>query len=83
MNNYKPVSTPLTPSDKLLTNDGVPLGPEDCTQYRSIVGGLQYLTLTQPNLSFSVNTRLANSCTHQLQYTGEQSKESYGMLKVH
>jgi hypothetical protein len=40
MNNCKPVITPLTPSDKLLANDGVLLGLEDCTRYRSIVGGL-------------------------------------------
>jgi hypothetical protein len=31
------------------------LGPEDAIRYRSIVGGLQYLTLTRPDLSFAVN----------------------------
>jgi hypothetical protein len=31
------------------------LSPEDATRYKSVVGALQYLTLTRPNLSFSVN----------------------------
>jgi hypothetical protein len=82
MNNSKPVSTPLTPSDKLLANDGVPLGPEDCTRYRSIVGGIQYLTITRPDLSFSVNK--ACQFLHSLtKVHWGRSKEFYGMLKVH
>jgi hypothetical protein len=45
----------MTASKKLLVNDGKLLGSKDATQYRSIVGALQYLTLTCPDLSFAVN----------------------------
>lgn len=55
MTNCKPVSTPLSTSEKLSAHEGSPLGPEDSTQYRSIVGALQYLTLTRPDIAFSVN----------------------------
>jgi hypothetical protein len=46
MGNCKPVSTPLSTSEKLSTFEGIALGQHDTTQYRSIVGALQYLTLT-------------------------------------
>jgi histone deacetylase 1/2 len=46
---------PLSTADKLSLKDGDPLGPEDTTNYRSIVGALKYLTLTRPDISFSVN----------------------------
>jgi hypothetical protein len=36
--------TPLSSSKPLSLVDGSPLGQEDSTRYRSIVGGLQYLT---------------------------------------
>jgi hypothetical protein len=55
MSSYKAVSTLMSPYDKLLVNDGELLGPRDATMYRSIVGALQYLMLTHPDLSFSVN----------------------------
>lgn len=51
----KPVSTPLSTSEKLSVNEGTLLGPQDSTQYRSVVGALQYLTLTRPDISFSIN----------------------------
>jgi hypothetical protein len=54
MINCKPTTTPLSTSEKLSLHNGEPLGPEDSTQYRSIVGALQYLTLTRPDLSFVV-----------------------------
>ncbi len=51
----KPVSTPLSTSEKLSINEGDPLGPNDATHYRSVVGALQYLTLTRPDIAFPVN----------------------------
>jgi histone deacetylase 1/2 len=51
----KSAPTPLSSTEQLSLTDGTPLGPDDNTQYKSIVGGLQYLTLTQTDLSYSVN----------------------------
>jgi hypothetical protein len=34
---------------------GTPLSPEDATKFRNVVGALQYLTLTRPDLSYSVD----------------------------
>jgi histone deacetylase 1/2 len=51
----KPAPTPMSPSEPLSLHEVTPLGPDDSSQYRSIVGALQYLTLTRPDLSFSVN----------------------------
>jgi hypothetical protein len=51
----KLVMTPLATSEKLSAHEGDPLGPEDVTKYRSIVGALQYLSHTRPNLSFAIN----------------------------
>ncbi|XP_071681187.1 uncharacterized protein [Lolium perenne] len=47
--------TPMSSTDTLSTTDGVLLSSEDATEYRSIVGGLQYLTITRPDLSYAVN----------------------------
>ena len=55
MTSCKPSSTPMSTSEKLLVQEGEVLGDEDATRYRSIVGALQYLTLTRPDISFSVN----------------------------
>jgi histone deacetylase 1/2 len=51
----KPVNSPLSTSEKLSAHEGDLLGPQDATAYRSVVGGLQYLTLTRPDISFAVN----------------------------
>jgi histone deacetylase 1/2 len=55
MHGCKPSPTPLSSTEQLSLTAGTPLGPDDSTQYRSVVGGLQYLTLTRPDLSYSVN----------------------------
>jgi len=55
MSDCKPVNTPMSTSEKLSVHEGDLLGPSDATQYRSMVGALQYLTLTRPDISFAVN----------------------------
>ena len=52
---WKPMKTPLSTTEKLSVTNGTHFGVEDSTRYRSIVGALQYLTLTRPHLSFSMN----------------------------
>uniref|UniRef100_A0A2N9J9Y4 Integrase catalytic domain-containing protein n=1 Tax=Fagus sylvatica TaxID=28930 RepID=A0A2N9J9Y4_FAGSY len=49
----KPCSTPTASSSKLSLHDGVSLS--EATEYRQIVGALQYCTLTRPDIAFSVN----------------------------
>ncbi|KAF5471074.1 hypothetical protein F2P56_011546 [Juglans regia] len=49
----KPISSPMAASLKLSKFDSPDF--EDATLYRSIVGGLQYLSLTRPDISFAVN----------------------------
>jgi histone deacetylase 1/2 len=59
MSNCKPINTPISSSEKLSVNDGDKLGPDDASKYRSMVGALQYLTLTRPNICFAVKQGLA------------------------
>jgi hypothetical protein len=51
----KTTSTPPSSTSKLLVHEGEPLGPNDASRYQSLVGALQYHTLTCPDISFSVN----------------------------
>lgn len=54
MMSCKHVSTPMCTSEKLCRDEGAKLS-EETTRYRSVVGALQYLTLTRPDISFAVN----------------------------
>jgi histone deacetylase 1/2 len=75
-------------TDKLSATDGTLLSADESTRYRSIVGGLQYLTMTRPDLSFAVNKvcqyLAAPRCSHWaavkriLRYV--QGTLSYGVL---
>jgi hypothetical protein len=51
----KSVPTPLSVDEKLSLSEGTPLSSEDAMAYHSVVGALQYLTRTCPDISFSVN----------------------------
>jgi hypothetical protein len=46
MENCKAVSTPMSVTDKLSRESGQALSADDTLKYRSMVGGLQYLTMT-------------------------------------
>uniref|UniRef100_A0A803P8U2 Reverse transcriptase Ty1/copia-type domain-containing protein n=1 Tax=Cannabis sativa TaxID=3483 RepID=A0A803P8U2_CANSA len=50
----KPYPTPMIQSNKLHLRDNPPF--EDITQYKSVIGALQYLTLSRPDIAFLVNT---------------------------
>lgn len=53
MDNAKPVATPMSSSQSLTLQSGDKiLNP---TEYRTIVGALQYLSLTRPDIAFAVN----------------------------
>ncbi|RVW62552.1 putative mitochondrial protein [Vitis vinifera] len=49
----KPVDTPMDPNVKLVPGQGEPLG--DPGRYRLLVGKLNYLTITRPDISFPVS----------------------------
>jgi hypothetical protein len=49
----KPISTPFVVGQHLIAEGTLYTDP---TLFRSLAGALQYLTITRPNLSFSVNS---------------------------
>lgn len=48
--------TPYKADTKLFRDGGAPLSPSDIACFRSLVGCLQYLTFTRPDISYSVNS---------------------------
>ena len=49
----KPCSSPMVVKTVCSATDSLPFAQPSL--YRSLVGGLQYLTITRPDLSFAVN----------------------------
>ena len=49
----KPVSTPLPTDNFLKLLDGTSL--TDATEFRQVIGVLQYLSFTRPDIAFAVN----------------------------
>jgi histone deacetylase 1/2 len=66
MEGCRAVSTPMSSSTTLSKDAGDILSTDDAFSYRGLVGGLQYLTLTRPDISFVVNKvccGLPDSCS--------------------
>ena len=53
MDEAKPISTPMSSTEILLLHDGSPAC--DATEYRQVIGLVQYLSFTRPDVSFVVN----------------------------
>lgn len=53
MPDSKGVLTPMSSHHTLVANDGAPL--TDATKYQKVIGKLQYLSFTRPDISYSVN----------------------------
>jgi hypothetical protein len=53
MEGARPIHTPLSTKPTLQLNDGHP--PANQKQYRSVIGALQYLPITRPDIVFAVN----------------------------
>jgi Reverse transcriptase (RNA-dependent DNA polymerase) len=53
MHESKPFSSPMAPNLQLSKHDGDPL--LDTAKYRTIVGALQFATITRPDIAFAVN----------------------------
>ena len=53
MHGAKPAPTPLSSTAKLTLNDGT--ASADATTYRQVIGALQYLNMTRPDLSYAIN----------------------------
>lgn len=74
MQDSKPCPTPLASGSKLSAYDGAPLS--DATEYRSLVGALQYLPLTRPDICYAVNQ--VCQFMHALTTVHLQAVASYG-----
>ncbi|CAN6708851.1 unnamed protein product [Malus baccata var. baccata] len=67
----KPISTPVSSGQKLSAHEGEPYDKPEV--YRSVVGALQYLTITRPDMSYAVNQATHN---HGLLYKPGSTKLS-------
>uniref|UniRef100_A0A5B7AA01 Reverse transcriptase Ty1/copia-type domain-containing protein n=1 Tax=Davidia involucrata TaxID=16924 RepID=A0A5B7AA01_DAVIN len=78
MSGAKSVSTPLSSTSVLTLHDGSP--PADAHEYRSIIGSLQYLSFTRPDIAFVVN-KLSQFMHHPTQSHWHATKRLLRYLK--
>lgn len=71
----KPVSTSMSVKQSSLS------GSSDATEYRSAIGGLQYLTITRPDIAFPVN-KLAQHMASPLASHWDAVKRLFRYLKA-
>ncbi|KAI5312002.1 hypothetical protein L3X38_041175 [Prunus dulcis] len=71
MSSCRACATPCKPHTQVLQTDGEPLA--DPTMFRSLVGALQYLTFTRPDLAYAVN--------HVCQYMHNPTEVHYFLVK--
>ncbi|KAI5355626.1 hypothetical protein L3X38_008521 [Prunus dulcis] len=71
MSSCRACATPCKPHTQVLQTDGEPLA--DPTMFRSLVGALQYLTFTRPDLAYAVN--------HVCQYMNNPTEVHYFLVK--
>lgn len=71
MMNAKPVQTPLAMSTILSLHDGAL--STDTSRYKQVVGSLQYILLTRPDMAFAVN--------HMSQFIHSPSEHHWDAVK--
>uniref|UniRef100_A0A2N9I4N5 Uncharacterized protein n=1 Tax=Fagus sylvatica TaxID=28930 RepID=A0A2N9I4N5_FAGSY len=77
MHEAKPVSSPMSLSTVLSKFGGTALS--DPSTFRSVIGSLQYLSLTRPDLAFAVNKTVSRSSTEsEYRAIAHASTEYYG-----
>ncbi|KAD2804230.1 hypothetical protein E3N88_37607 [Mikania micrantha] len=70
MTDCKPASTPMSPSATLSNTVGTPIS--NPTSYRSLIGALQYLSLTRPDVTFAVDVNVSRRSGNE----GKRASES-------
>jgi hypothetical protein len=78
MDGARDVATPLSPSVPLQLDDGS--SSVDSTEYYQVIGALQYLSLTRPDISFAVN-KLSQFMHHPKQTHWTTTKRLLRYLK--
>ena len=77
----KHVDTPVDPNVKLVPRQGEPL--RDPGRYRRLIGKLNYLTITRPDISFFLWVWLVNFYSHHVTTIGMLWSAFFDILKEH